>query len=69
MLRGDGGAGRARGHVARLCRGRLAPTPVDWRRRSATPIAHWEIQTSAKAQQSGAEVSSAGFSTDGLVSR
>ena len=31
---------------------------------SATAIAHWQIQSSAKAQQSGAEVSSAGFSTE-----
>ncbi len=31
----------------------------------ATAIAHWQIQSSAKAQQSGAEVSSAGFSTGG----
>ena len=30
---------------------------------SATAIAHWQIQSSAKAQQSGAEVSSAGYST------
>ncbi len=30
---------------------------------SVTAIAHWQIQTSAKAQQSGAEVSSAGYST------
>ena len=32
---------------------------------SATAIAHWQIQSSAKAQQSGAEVSSAGYSTEG----
>ena len=32
---------------------------------SATAIAHWQIQSSAKAQQSGAEVSSAGYSTNG----
>jgi exo-1,4-beta-D-glucosaminidase len=31
----------------------------------ATAIAQWQIQSSAKAQQGGAEVSSAGFSTDG----
>jgi len=30
---------------------------------STTTIAHWQIQSSAKAQQSGTEVSSAGFST------
>ena len=31
---------------------------------SAIAMAHWQIQSSAKAQESGAEVSSAGFSTD-----
>jgi exo-1,4-beta-D-glucosaminidase len=31
----------------------------------ATAIAQWQIQSSAKAQRGGAEVSSAGFSTDG----
>ena len=30
---------------------------------SATAIAHWQIQSSAKAQESGAEVSSAGYAT------
>jgi exo-1,4-beta-D-glucosaminidase len=30
---------------------------------SATAVAHWQIQTSAKAQESGAEVSSAGYPT------
>jgi exo-1,4-beta-D-glucosaminidase len=30
---------------------------------SATAIAHWQIQSSAKAQESGAEVSSGGYST------
>jgi exo-1,4-beta-D-glucosaminidase len=30
---------------------------------SVTPITQWQIQSSAKAQQSGAEVSSAGYST------
>ena len=43
----------------------FAPTRVDGDAGSATAIAHWQIQSSAKAQQSGAEVSSAGFSTDG----
>ena len=43
----------------------FAPTQVDGDAGSATAIAHWQIQSSAKAQQSGAEVSSAGFSTDG----
>jgi exo-1,4-beta-D-glucosaminidase len=32
---------------------------------STTAIAHWQIQSSAKAQQSGAEVSSAGYPTEG----
>jgi exo-1,4-beta-D-glucosaminidase len=45
--------------------GAYAPTPVAGEAASATPIAHWQIQSSAKAQQSGAEVSSAGFSTRG----
>jgi exo-1,4-beta-D-glucosaminidase len=41
----------------------FAPTPMDGDVGSATTIAHWQIQSSAKAQQSGAEVSSAGYST------
>jgi exo-1,4-beta-D-glucosaminidase len=41
----------------------FAPTQVNGEAGSATAIAHWRIQSSAKAQQSGAEVSSAGFST------
>ena len=41
----------------------FAPTPVGGGAGSATAIAHWQIQSSAKAQQGGAEVSSAGFST------
>jgi exo-1,4-beta-D-glucosaminidase len=41
----------------------FAPTQVDGAAGSATAIAHWQIQSSAKAQQSGAEVSSAGYST------
>ncbi len=43
----------------------FTPTQVDGGAGSATPIAHWQIQASAKAQQSGAEVSSAGYSTRG----
>ena len=43
----------------------FAPIRVGGDAVSVTPIAHWQIQSSAKAQQSGAEVSSAGFSTDG----
>jgi exo-1,4-beta-D-glucosaminidase len=42
-----------------------APTAVDTAPGSATAIAHWQIQSSAKAQQGGAEVSAAGFSTKG----
>ena len=41
----------------------FAPTQVDGGAGSITAVAHWQIQTSAKAQESGAEVSSAGFST------
>jgi exo-1,4-beta-D-glucosaminidase len=43
----------------------FAPTPVGGEAGSAIAIAHWQIQSSAKAQQSGAEVSSAGYSTGG----
>ncbi|MGH8199064.1 MAG: glycosyl hydrolase 2 galactose-binding domain-containing protein [Steroidobacteraceae bacterium] len=43
----------------------FAPTPVAGAAGSTAAIAHWEIQTTAKAQQSGAEVSTAGFSTQG----
>ena len=39
------------------------PTQVGGDAGSATAIAHWQIQSSAKAQQSGAEVSSADYST------
>ena len=45
--------------------GGFAPTRVDGAPGAATAIARWQIQSSAKAQQSGAEVSSAGFSTTG----
>src|ERR1700728_1251253 len=45
--------------------GVFSPTRVDGELGTAIPIAHWQIQSSAKAQQSGAEVSSAGFSTEG----
>ncbi len=38
-----------------------APTQVSVEAGSATPIAHWQIQDSAKAQQGGAEISSTGF--------
>jgi exo-1,4-beta-D-glucosaminidase len=40
----------------------FGPTPVGGAG-FATAVAHWEIQSSAKAQDSGAEVSSAGYST------
>ncbi len=43
--------------------GLYSPTRVDGDLGSATTIAHWQIQSSAKAQQSGAEISSAGYST------
>ena len=42
-----------------------APTRVDGGAGSTTAIAHWEIQSSAKAQESGAEVSTDDFSTSG----
>ncbi|MHB8477836.1 MAG: glycosyl hydrolase 2 galactose-binding domain-containing protein [Steroidobacteraceae bacterium] len=41
----------------------FAPTQVGSDAGSASAITHWQIQSSAKAQQSGAEVSSAGYST------
>ena len=41
----------------------VTPTQVGSDAGSATAIAHWQIQSSAKAQESGAEVSSAGYST------
>ena len=40
----------------------VAPTAIG-AAGSATAIAHWQIQSSAKAQQGGADVSSAGYST------
>ena len=43
----------------------FAPTRVEDTAGSVTAIAHWQIQSSSKAQQSGAAVSSAGFSTQG----
>src|SRR4029077_4494529 len=43
----------------------FAPARVDSAAGSATAIAHWQIQSSAKAPQGGAEVSAAGFSTKG----
>ena len=40
-----------------------APTRVDSDAGSTTAIAHWQIQSSAKAQESGAEISAAAFPT------
>ena len=41
----------------------FAPTRVAGEAGSVTAIAHWQIQSSAKAQQGGAEVSAAGYAT------
>jgi exo-1,4-beta-D-glucosaminidase len=43
----------------------FAPTPVAGGAGSTTAIAGWEIQSSAKAQEGGATISSAGFATRG----
>src|SRR5579862_2844548 len=43
----------------------FTPTRVGDELGSATAIARWQIQSSAKAQENGAEISSAGFSTEG----
>ncbi|MDO1528762.1 glycoside hydrolase family 2 TIM barrel-domain containing protein [Fulvimonas sp. R45] len=43
----------------------FAPTRVDGGAGATTAVAHWQIQSSAKAQQDGVEISSAGFSTKG----
>src|SRR5215831_11234841 len=53
--------------VTSLARGESAPAPtlVNGAAGSVTAIAHWQIQSSAKAQQSGADVSVGGFSTSG----
>ncbi|MEO7066656.1 MAG: sugar-binding domain-containing protein [Rhodanobacter sp.] len=40
-------------------------TPINQTLGHTTEIGHWQIQASAKVQQSGVAVSSAGFSTDG----
>jgi exo-1,4-beta-D-glucosaminidase len=40
-----------------------APTPIAGQPGQVTPIAHWQIRSSAEAQESGAEISSADFST------
>ena len=42
-----------------------APTQVAAQPGQVTRIAHWQMRTSAEAQQGGAEISSAGFSTKG----
>ena len=43
----------------------FAPTRVDDRAGATTAVAGWQIQSSDKAQESGAEISSAGYSTRG----
>ncbi|MEW9570320.1 sugar-binding domain-containing protein [Rhodanobacter sp. Si-c] len=43
----------------------FAPTRVDGSAGSTTAVARWQIQASDKAQQGGAEISAAGFSTRG----
>src|ERR1700683_3819025 len=43
----------------------FSPTQVNGGAGATAAVAHWQIQSSAKAQQSGAESSSAGFSTEG----
>jgi len=45
--------------------GTFTPTQVDGDAGSATAVGNWQIQSSAKAPQSGTEVSAAGFSTQG----
>ena len=42
-----------------------APTPIVGQAGHVTPIAHWQIRSSAEAQQGGAEISSTNFSTKG----
>ncbi|HTV87160.1 MAG TPA: glycoside hydrolase family 2 [Dyella sp.] len=42
-----------------------APTQVSGETGSTTAIDHWQMQDSAKAQQTGADISSAGFATEG----
>ncbi len=70
MGRTRGGATLALAALAGMMGGSLAcaavgfaPTAVDGAAGSVTRIAHWQIQSSSKAQQGGAEVSAAGFST------
>jgi len=43
----------------------VVPIAIERGAGTTTAIAHWQIQSSAKAQESGAEISSAGFSTKG----
>ncbi|HEX7731852.1 MAG TPA: hypothetical protein VF415_04335, partial [Rhodanobacter sp.] len=45
--------------------GVFAPTRVDAGGGTTTAVAGWQIQSSDKAQEDGAEISSAGFSTRG----
>jgi len=63
---------RAIGAFASLCGASLAcpdstfsPTRVDGGTGATTAVAQWQIQSSAKAQEGGADISSAGFSTEG----
>ena len=43
----------------------VVPIAIERGAGTTTAIAHWQIQSSAKAQEGGAEISSAGFSTRG----
>ncbi|WP_225737507.1 glycoside hydrolase family 2 protein [Dyella acidiphila] len=54
-------AGLSPAHAANA----YAPTQVHGGAGSITAVANWQIQSSDKAQQAGAEISRAGFSTDG----
>jgi exo-1,4-beta-D-glucosaminidase len=43
----------------------FAPTRVDGSGGSTTAVAGWQTQSSDKAQESGADISTAGYSTEG----
>src|SRR5689334_14252443 len=45
------------------CAEKVIPVPVDSGTGFTTALDRWEIQSSAKVQQTGAEVSASGFST------
>ena len=47
--------------------GVFAPTRVDAGGGTTTAVAGWQIQSSDKAQEDGAEISSAGFSTNPIL--